>query len=683
MIQRFRQKQHSLLSQILLPMLVLVILTTLAVGIPAIQVVNNQLEEQARARVHQGTQTTHILIANKLNDLSYLAILTAQRPTLQRLVGENNLVELRKYLEIFRLGAGLDTVLVCMGVNETITQVGENLSLETCEIEESGITASDNTGWMLASQALPEVHDTQVIIGTKLDSGFASILSAETGMEHTLLLNGNFLAASFPDSSQIWRSAVPGTMVAPSELGHYYSLRTRYTNTGLETVVSLPADDFIKAGSLLNMVIGGSIVVVILIGSVLGMIYARQISLPVERLLDSAYNLRHGDLTSPVRADTGVRELAQLSYVLDDARTTLNHTITELRNEKAWTDHLLESIVEGIVTLDRNKNITFFSHGAEHISGLKQDDVLFRPVDEVFILFDQQGFFSQRMPSPGNKQVITIRNQEGKPATLAITGASLGPPESGKGATVLVLRDVSSEESIRRLLGDFLANITHEFRTPLSALAASSELMLDQYPDLEPEELDSLLTNIHLGILNLQTLIDNLLEGASIETGRFKVFVQPTDLSSIIQEVVRTMQPLAEKYGVKIEINQPDYIPPALADAQRTTQVLMNLVSNAIKWGASGESIEVSVLKSGDSVEVRISDRGPGIPMERQSSLFNPFSKPHAGVHPQQGTGLGLSVVKAIVDAHRGNVGMYDRQGGGAVFWFTLPAAKTETEKTV
>jgi PAS domain S-box-containing protein len=364
---------------------------------------------------------------------------------------------------------------------------------------------------------------------------------------------------------------------------------------------------------------------------------------------------------------------------LDDARATLNHTISELRNEKAWTDHLLESVVEGIITLDRNKNITFFSHGAEQISGWEQEEVLSRPVDEVFPLFNGEGAFSQRLPDPGGKSKIVAKMRNGRPVTLAITRASMGPPESGKTGAVLVLRDVSSEESIRRLLGDFLANITHEFRTPLSALAASSELLLDQLPDLEQDELLDLINNIHLGILNLQTLIDNLLEGASIETGRFRVFVQPSDLPAIIRETVQAISPLAAKYGIDIETETPPGIPPVLADPRRTGQVLVNLLSNAIKWASSKGPITITAAGTGDLIEVSVSDRGPGISPEQQATLFHPFPNPQSENRPQQGAGLGLSVVKAIVEAQGGRVGMRNRPGGGATFWFTLLDAPSDS----
>jgi PAS domain S-box-containing protein len=684
MAHRLRQKQYSLSHQIVLPLVALVILTALAVGISAIFLLQNQLQKLAQALTEQGSQTTHILISNELDELSYLAVLTAQRPTLQRLIRENDPLELAPYLETFRQGATLDTVLLCNGMDEVIIQSGEVISSQICQLQSSSqqviFDSLSSSGWLLASQTVPlELDGVDVVVGIRLDEDFAALLEGETGLKQTLLYDGNFLASSFGAQNQIWQIAQPTELTLPSESAPYYSLRSHYQYTSLETVVSLPASEFTQAQKDLNRIIGGSMGFVILLGSGLGILRARQISRPLEQLRDAAQDLRHGDLTTPVQVKSSVRELALLSYVLDDARATLNHTITELRNEKAWTDHLLESVVEGIIALDRNKNVAFFSHGAERISGWEQQDVLSRPVDEVFPLYNKAGSFSQHLPDPGGIQKIAVQTRNGQLATLAITRASMGPPESGRADTILVLRDVSNEESIHRLLGDFLANITHEFRTPLSALAASSELLLDQLPDLEQDELLDLLNNIHLGILNLQTLIDNLLEGASIETGRFRVFTQPSDLATILHESVQSISPLATKYGVEIETEIPDGIPSILADPRRTNQVLVNLLSNALKWGASGGSITVSVAQNAGEVIVNVSDRGPGIPSEQRDSLFHPFSKTHTEKRSPQGTGLGLTVVKAIVEAQGGRVGMHDRPGGGTIFWFTLLEAHPDS----
>jgi signal transduction histidine kinase len=276
---------------------------------------------------------------------------------------------------------------------------------------------------------------------------------------------------------------------------------------------------------------------------------------------------------------------------------------------------------------------------------------------------------------------VTVRTGS-RSVSLAITGASLAPTEAGKASLALVLRDVTNEEAIRRLLGDFLANITHEFRTPLTAQAVSIELLLDQLDDLDRGELRELLTAHYLGVLSLQTLIDNLLEGASIEAGRFRVSPEPIELADVISKASQTMQPLMEKYGLQLRMDLPEDLPLVQADARRTSQVLVNLLSNAIKWTAKGSEIRLSVRIAGPEVKISVADQGPGIPAEQKGELFtwlpNLQSKnPRA----DYGAGLGLSVVRTIVEAQGGRVGVEDGPDRGAVFWFTIPVFEQELLK--
>jgi signal transduction histidine kinase len=230
---------------------------------------------------------------------------------------------------------------------------------------------------------------------------------------------------------------------------------------------------------------------------------------------------------------------------------------------------------------------------------------------------------------------------------------------------------------MHRLVGEFLANITHEFRTPLSALAASAELLLDRAPTLSRAELQELLVALHLSILSLQTLIDNLLESAKLEAGRFSVYPHPADLGQMIAEAAHIMQPLQTKYNQRLVLELPTTIPSVQADSRRTEQVLVNLLSNAIKYSPDNTEITIRVTTVDNWARVAVADRGPGVPEGYQSDLFRPF------VHPasldslsRHGAGLGLSVAKAIIEAHGGEVGVEDRTGGGSVFWFTLPLAK-------
>jgi len=380
------------------------------------------------------------------------------------------------------------------------------------------------------------------------------------------------------------------------------------------------------------------------------------------------------ELIDPLAVEARIREATRLAQALEEARADLQRSVAELREEKAWTDHLLEAIVEGIVTLDRQGRITFFSDGAERITGWQRDEVMGKICDHVFRLLETDRPFSELIPAPGRQTKIAVELRDGRQSILALTGARLRPREGREARVALVFRDVSEEEAIHQLVGHFLANVAHEFRTPLSALAASVELLLDQAPDLSASELAELLSSLHLGVLGLQTLIDNLLEGASIEAGQFRVQPRPSSLGEIIGEAIGTMQPLLDKHDQRLVVELPAAIPVVQADPRRTNQVLMNLLSNASKYGRDGAEIEIRAAVSGKWVRVSVADSGPGVPLEDRDEMFRRFKNPSRGAdRARLGAGLGLSVVKAIVEAHGGEVGIEDRPGGGAVFWFTLP----------
>jgi PAS domain S-box-containing protein len=681
MFERFKKWQHSLSMQVVVTLTGLVFLTALAVGIPALWIIRNQLERQAWALVEQGSQTSHAILDNRQSDLNNLTILTAQRPTLKRLVEEKDYAELEPYLTTLQEGAGTDLLLLCSESQMTLLQVGQEIGDEACAagtgfyFEE---TPAGKHGWLLSEAVLHDSEESPVVVlGKIIDNRFAAQLKNETGMEQILLFDQEFVASSLPDGARVWDLSALANSDSARTLSFssggvlHYAIRTPYDRSEVELVVALPVSGLLAARQQLTFTVAAGIFGVILLTSALGITRSRHISRPLEKLRDAAEELRRGELSNPIRINSRINELAMLSYALDDARMALDHSLNELRQEKDWSEHILESVIEGIVTIDKFKRITFFSHGAEEITGWQQEQVIGRSIDEIFPLAEEDAYFSQRLPASEQKQKIVVRLRNGSAATLAVTGAKLAPPEAGKADTALVLRDVSNEEAIRRLLGDFLANISHEFRTPLSALTASVELLLDRLPELKPHELRQLLDNIHLGTIRLQNLIDNLLEGASIETGRFRIWAQPCAAPEIVEEAVNAIRPLTEKYELHICKDWPDDLPLVLADFRRTTQVVVNLLSNAVKWSPPGSEILVLMAPAAGSVEVHISDQGPGIQPENLPDLFHRFGQ-RAGDGAAHGTGLGLSVVKAIVEAQGGQVGVLNRPGGGAEFWFSM-----------
>ena len=454
----------------------------------------------------------------------------------------------------------------------------------------------------------------------------------------------------------------------------YYSALARLGVNDINAEVALSVVDIATTQDRMVLIMAGSILAVAVMGSILGVYLARRISKPLVLLADTAEVFRKGDLSSSVAVDAQVREVAQVAQALESARIDLRHTLINLEREKAWVNHLIESIVEGIMTLDDEGRITYFSQGAVRITGWSRDDVIGRSCDDVFRLPERQAAFSQYIPISGLRSKLVVELANGHQATLAITEARLAPLEVGDAQTVLVFRDVSEGEIIHRILGDFLANIAHEFRTPLSAAAASIELLIDQAPDLSNAELQELLNSLHLGILSLHNLVDNLLESASIEAGRFSISPRSSDIAEIISKAVQTMQPLLEKYGQHLLVELPTSIPVVDADARRVEQVLVNLLSNASKHGPADAEITIGVVVDQEWAKIQVADRGPGVSQEQRKYVFRRFMYPGSlSDSAKVGAGLGLSVVKAVVEAHAGQVGVDDRPGGGSIFWFTLP----------
>ncbi len=677
---------HSLSAQLILGFVALTLLTAAAAGIPALWLLHDQLQTQASNQVEQGRLAAQSLYDAMQSELASLATLTAQRPTLRQLLTQEDWPGLSGYLETLQQGSGLDSVLVCSADQQVAAQAGQAPSADLCaSLAKPGFFASstntDAQVWLVASHLLADETNKalgSIYVGLRLDDDFAAQMRDQTGLEHSLLVAGHPAATSMQT-----RLDRPSPVLDQDPLQQlkvqdrsYYVGSFPLTADGLQAEVALEVTKLAKTERDLAWTLGASILAVAVLASLAGILLARRIGSPLALLATAAGAMSEGDLDTPLALEAHVREVALVAQALEGARVDLKRSLTELRQEKDWTDNLLEAIVEGIVTLDRQGHITFFSPGAERITGWKREQVLGRSCDEIFRSSETSDSFSELIPPPGRRQKIPMELRDGRQAVLAVTGARLLPPTRGDDRVALVFRDVSEEEAIHRLLGHFLANVAHEFRTPLSALAASVELLIDQSPDLSPAELEELLLSLHLGTLGLQTLVDNLLESASIESGHFRVHPRPSNLTDIIANAISMMQPLLDKHGQRLALELPVVIPTVKADPRRTEQVLINLLSNASKYGPDDAEIEVRATLQGQWVKVIVADSGPGISPEQRKNLFDRFVYSRSGNGKAQvGAGLGLSVVKAVVEAHGAEVGIDECPGGGSAFWFTLPLA--------
>ncbi len=219
-----------------------------------------------------------------------------------------------------------------------------------------------------------------------------------------------------------------------------------------------------------------------------------------------------------------------------------------------------------------------------------------------------------------------------------------------------------------------MATIAHELRGPLTALATSSELLAEDFLHLDPEQVKSMLGAMHRRTTWLQGLVENLLCAATIREGRLQLYRQSLSVFDLLADVEAVVGPLLAQRGQRLRVRFGHGVPEVLGDSRRLSQVLVNLILNASKFGVANSPIDLTITTHRDGVRLSVADRGPGVAHEHMHRLFEPYYRdPASSGSGKDGVGLGLSIVKSIVEAHGGRVGVESRRGGGARFWFTVP----------
>jgi signal transduction histidine kinase len=244
--------------------------------------------------------------------------------------------------------------------------------------------------------------------------------------------------------------------------------------------------------------------------------------------------------------------------------------------------------------------------------------------------------------------------------SVVITSAAPGAAQDGPaGQDVLqfqVMRDESDVEATRRVRDTVLANISHEFRTPLSAQLASLEMLRDKLPEIAPPEVRDLVLSVERGTLRLTQLIDNLLESTRIEAGKDDLRRQQIALDQVIEEAIEFVAPLIEQRQQKLEVELPYPLPPITGDGPRLVQVFVNLLANANKFAPPDSTIRIAGSVGETDVRLWVEDQGPGLPVGADDAIFHRFTR-STGAEPEAGgMGLGLYIVKSIVGRHGGDV---------------------------
>ncbi|MBK9714958.1 MAG: HAMP domain-containing protein [Kouleothrix sp.] len=650
----------------------LLLLAVAGVAVAAARLLRQFADEQALARVAQAAVTAHQEIGRSADGALVTARLLGERPTLLRLLQANDAAGLTDFLGQFQRTGQLDACAVLRD-GRVVADSGVALPWESIAAapEQRSFLHRPGAGAPLALGAradVPGLPGAQVLVATLLDDSFTGPLGDELGMPVAILDHAATGAPAGADQAIAERR---------DDLGRYQATMPLRAPSGeLRGAIeaSLPTTGVEQSlrqltRSLLLLALG-----VGALAALASSLVGRRIGRPLQSLTGAAARIGRGDLTTPIRSVSG-GEIGALAATLEEMRRRLLKLTADLRRQQAESQAIITGVVEGVFSVDRQRRVRYVNPQAAAVLGLDEQAILGRFCGDVL---NPQGPGGMR-PCAEQCPIVHARFRGGARATehlllgdgsrrtVVITSA---PPSDEQ--QVQVLRDETEIEATRRLRDAVLANISHEFRTPLSAQLASIELLLDQLPDLTTEQIGGLILSLQRGTLRLTQLIDNLLESARIEVGRNAIRHHTVALDEVVEEALELMRPLLDQREQEVAVNLPYPLPSIDGDGLLLTQVFVNLLANANKFAPAGSTITIGGAVEQRSVALWVEDQGPGLPPAAGAALFGRFVRSAVEDPEQSGVGLGLWIVQSIVERHGGRVEA-GGNGKGARICVSLP----------
>jgi PAS domain S-box-containing protein len=356
------------------------------------------------------------------------------------------------------------------------------------------------------------------------------------------------------------------------------------------------------------------------------------------------------------------------------ARLQLSASHAALRKNEERFRSLVEHAADVVTILNADGTIRYISPSIEQWLGYSSDELIGQPLALLLHPTDQEklriNIHSLLQGSGGERTFESQwRQKNGAWRSVESVVRNLFDDNAVAGIT-LSSRDVTERKEVERLKDELVSTVSHELRTPLTSLKGFTELMLTR--DFPLDQQRRFLTIINDEAARLTDLINDFLDLQRIESGRQTYIFADVDLPPLLQEAIAPFVNVAEKHRFHLAV--PNSLPSVRVDSGRIRQVLANLLSNAIKFSPDGGMITLGADNRGDYVEVHVTDNGIGIPTEAIPRLFDKFFRvDNSETRQIRGTGLGLALVKQIIEAHRGQVRVESAPGKGSTFSFSLP----------
>lgn len=376
----------------------------------------------------------------------------------------------------------------------------------------------------------------------------------------------------------------------------------------------------------------------------------------------------------------GADEFSTVDQAFRKMTAALQAESENLRLSESKTRTIIESLPIGLLLLNTFGEIESANNSAASLLGIDEANALH---GEEFNKYFSVSIDPHKPEQTSSVDVVRKRADGVFPADVLQK-----PFETPEGPRVLVIfADISDRERIRKLREELVAVVSHEIRTPLTTMRAFLTLLKDNSLGQLNEDGVEYVRRMDSVTRRLVGLVNDLVDAGKIELGHLKLETQPASIGAIIESAVDSVAALASQHGVELEL--PDDDASVLCDADRTTQVLINLISNAIKYSPAGSVVAISLRTDapivtaatgspppevhGGECMICVQDQGPGIPAAEQGQIFGRFAQVSGASYKRQdSSGLGLYIAKDIIEKQGGSIGVNSVEGEGSTFWFTL-----------
>jgi len=352
----------------------------------------------------------------------------------------------------------------------------------------------------------------------------------------------------------------------------------------------------------------------------------------------------------------------------------------ELQESSQLVKSIVETVVDGIITIDSRGNVLSFNTAAERLFGFSQAEIIGTNVKCLMprpYAAEHDDYLARylktreaRVIGIGREVVGQRKDGSSFPMELAVSEMQ----QADRTLFVGIVRDITERKQVERMKSEFVSTVSHELRTPLTSIRGALGLVIGKFSSGLPDKARQLLETASRNSERLTLLINDILDLEKIESGRLEFEFKALDLTAIAQQAIIANESYGQQHEVRLRLVDTPESAIVWADAHRLLQVFANLISNAVKYSPAGGTVDVSVHKRDGRFRVSVRDAGRGIPAEFRNRIFQRFAQADSSdTREKGGTGLGLSITKAIVERHGGDINFTSEEGVSTEFFFELP----------